>query len=244
MAMQSYVGYAGILSVLGKAIDDVAHKNIPQGAAFPLDEAITNVAHRGLQFISAAQNDPKFNYFQAGTKLVSDIVKENFQLGRVGLSWLVHLDPDILPSESYLKNLNVKTSQLRRFKQAEGMPYEAQSVATGNPYMDMELKHFKRSEDVGEALQDLPSLIDTAIKKANGNPDILKAEFKKIKENNYETMPSLENAPITFHNYVKFIQKTQGDKAASDLIADYIRKRAINQIKSSVVPSLGSFSQR
>src|SRR2546422_609293 len=57
LAMSSYVGYAGILSVGAKAVDDMAHKNIPQGAAFPLDEVISNPVYRLSQFASAMMND-------------------------------------------------------------------------------------------------------------------------------------------------------------------------------------------
>lgn len=238
MALSSYVGYGGIMSILGKAVGDLAFKNIPQAAAFPLDELIGSSAHRISQAASAFMNDPNADYFSVGTRLLTDLAKENFQLARIGLSWAAKPEDTPLQTEHYLKELNVKTQDLRRWKMTEGMPYDEQTVMENNPYLSSKMKQFKRTEDVGEAADSLTNLIDAAFKKADGNPDVLKAELHKLKANTYQTIPSPENTPLSFAHYFDFLNKTQGPEVARERLEDYFRHNAINQAKASMVPSL------
>lgn len=241
MGMSSYVGYAGILSTAAKAAGDLWFKNIPQAAAFPLDEVVSSLAYRPAQAISALLNDKSIqspeDYINVGTKLATDLVKENIQFGRILTSWAAR-SPELMPTENYYKELNKKTSDLRRFKMVEGLPYEAQTASTGNPYMDLDEKKFKHSQDVGEAAQMIPGLIEDAVNKANGNYDVLRAELHKLKANSYETIPSWESAPQTFAKYMEFIRRRDGDEAANNLIADYLTHRAINEYKAKLIPSI------
>jgi len=241
MGMSSYVGYMGILSTAAKAAGDLWFKNIPQAAAFPLDEVVSSLAYRPAQAISALLNDKSIqtpeDYINVGTKLATDLVKENVQFGRIITSWLAR-DKDLMPTENYYKELNKKTSDLRRFKMVEGLPYEAQTASTGNPYMDLPMKKFKHSQDVGEAAEMIPQLIENAVNKANGNYDVLRSELHKLKANVYETIPSWESAPQSFAKYMEFIRKRDGDEAANNLIADYLTHRAINEYKGSLIPTL------
>lgn len=241
-AMSSYTGFAGIYSVIGKAAEDLAHKNIPQGAAFPLDEVISNPVHRISQFVSAMMSDPDFDYIKGGIKLSTDIAKENIQLGRIGLSWLANVEgiPG-MEGEHYLKGLNAKTSELRRFKMVEGLPYEAQSTPNNNPYVDMGEKTFKRTNNLGEAASELPELIKEAFiksEKAGGSIDVLRSELGKLKFSPYETMPSPERMPQTFVRYLSFLSKQDGPEEASKRYMDYLQHNNLNKIKSKMVPSL------
>lgn len=239
MAMASYTGFGGILTVAGKAVEDLAHKNLPQGATFPLDEMISGPAQRLAQFTSALMNDKNFDYFQGGTKLVTDLIQEHFQLGRIATSWLSNVeDMPGLEMQRRQKLLNEKTSALRRYKMVEGLPYEGQTEVTSNPYMNNKLKEFKRTEDLGEATQLLPGLIDTAFQKAEGNPEVLKAELSKIKQNTYETMPSPERMPLSFIRYLSFVSKTKGNDYASNLYQDYMKHQMINKAKTAMVPAI------
>jgi len=239
IAFQAYTGFAGALSVTAKAIEDVMHKNIPQGAAFPLDEVISNPMHRIGQAVGALINDPAANFWSIAPKLVLDIGKENVQLARIATSWLANTGhPE---GEHYLKELNRKNQDLRRFEMVENMPYEWQTGAVGNPYMDMEMKKFKRTSNIREAAQELPVLIQTAFqeaKDAGNSPDVLKKQLLKLKENTYETMPSPDRVPQTFIRYLTFLNRTQGPEEASKRYTDYVTKNYINKAKSEMVPSL------
>lgn len=238
MAMQSYVGYAGILSTVAKAAFDVAHKNIPQGAAFPLDEVMSNSAHRITQFTSALLNDPNMDYFESSKKLVMDLTKENFQLGRLATAWATNFGFPGTEQNKIAKDLSAKTQDLRRWEMVEGKPFAEQTPSEDNPYIGGKTREFKRTSDMNEAAQALPDLIGAAIKKADGNIDVLKSEFKKIKQNNYQTMPNPDEYPRSFYSYLNFVTKTQGADKANSLVQDYMMKRAMNQAKSSMIPSL------
>lgn len=236
MAMSSYTGYAGILSVAAKAVQDVAFKNIPQGAAFPLYETISNPIHRASQFLSAMYNDPNFDYLQAGTKFALDMTRENFQLGRIMENWAADKTDILGENAHYEKNVNDALGDLRRFKMAEDMPYEDETPSEANPYTDRTLKEFKRTSNLGVAAKDLPSLISTAFKESNGNIEVLKSELAKIKQNNFETMPSPTNIPRTFLTYLNYLRNAQGEDVASERLTQYLTQEGINKVKSSMVP--------
>lgn len=235
-AMASYVGFAGALSVGAKAGLDLAYKNMPQGATFPMDEIFSNSAERVSQFVSAMINDPNFNYVTAGTRLLTDLTKENIQLGRLATAWIANAGG--LPTEAMNRELNKKTADVRRWKMSEGMPYEAQAANTANPYMYLDKKQFKKTQDVGEAAQMLPQLFQAAITKADGNPEILRNELKALKENQYETMPNPERMPLSFSRYITYLSKTQGPEVAAERLQDYLMHSAINKAKASMVPSI------
>jgi len=237
MAMGSYVGFAGILSVAGKAVEDMAHKNIPQGATFPLDEVISGPVTRISQFVSAMLNDEHFDYLQGGMKLATDIAKENIQTARIATSWLANTSL-ASEGEQYSKGLNKKTSELRKFKMVEGLPYESQTGIVGNPYVDMGEKKFKRTGDLGEAMKELPSLISEAFEKSKGNPEVLRSELQKLKGNSYQTFPSFENTPMAFMRYLTYLNKEMGPQKANEVLQDYIKKNTVNKVKSEMVPTL------
>src|SRR5947207_9732290 len=120
----------------------------------------------------------------------------------------------------------------------EGLPYEAQTASTGNPYMDLPLKQFKHTQDIGEAAGKVPELIENAVEKAQGNPDVLRSMLHKIKANVYETMPDPEREPYMFMKYYSFINNELGSESASELMADYFKKEDINSAKAAMIPSL------
>lgn len=239
MAMSSYTGLAGIYSVIGKSFADLAHKNIPQSATFPLDEVLGNSTGQIAQAISAYMNDSNFDFYNAGTKLVTNLVKENIQIGRIAISWAANYEGiSGLEQEHYNKVLNAKTSSLRRFQMTEGIPYDWQTPNTANMYEGLKTKAFKHTEDIGEAAEALPNLIEAAFNKASGDPEILRSELHKIKQNSYQTMPDPERMPLRFMKYATFLSKTQGEDVASQYMLDYFQHKAINEAKGSMVPSL------
>jgi hypothetical protein len=115
---------------------------------------------------------------------------------------------------------------------------DRKEIALGKPnlYEGMERRKFKRTEDVGEAMEMLPTLIEDAIKKAKGDPYKLKAEFRKIKTNSYQTMPDPKNQPMEFWSYVDYLTQTQGEEKAAARISKFYSQRYINKAKASLVP--------
>ncbi len=118
------------------------------------------------------------------------------------------------------------------------MNVDRKEIALGKPnlYEGMERRKFKRTEDIGEAMEMLPSLIEDAIKNSKGDPYKLKAEFRKIKTNNYNTLPDPKNQPIEFWSYVNYLTETQGEEKAAARISKFYSQRYINKAKASLVP--------
>lgn len=100
------------------------------------------------------------------------------------------------------------------------------------------LREFKRSQDLGESVKQLPSLIQDAIQNSNGDPEKLKANLIAIKQNNYQTMPNPETMPIAFMKYIEYLKRTQGDEEAQLRLLDYLKKNQIDRAKGSLVPSI------
>lgn len=238
MSMSSMAGYGGVLSLLGKTGFDVAYKNMPQAANFPLDEVFSSSLNTLTHVASAiAAADSPEEYLNIGGKAVVDLARENIQMGRLATTWVSKLSPDTMPELAQQRNVSAAKRDYRNYQIAEGQKVEAQNPSTANPYLDLQEKKFKRTGDMEEAVQELPQLIEHAFKEANGNPELLKKEFEKIKSNNYETLPNPDNMPMQFIRYMQYLRNTQGEEAAQERFMDYLKHNTINKAKSSLVPS-------
>lgn len=238
MQMASYTGFMGLGSTIGKMGFDAAYKNIPQGATFPLDEAVTNVGKTVHDAVSAWLQTPDTDaFFQIFPRAMIDITKENYQLARIATSWAA--DYGISgETEKYKRDVNVGTQDLRRYRMAEGLPYEQQTESSNNPYLNMPAKEFKRTLDVGEAARDLPPILSLYMQRARGNPDVLKEEFQGLKQNSYQTMPSPETMPLQYARYYNFLRETYGPEIAAQRMKEYMIHSSINRVKAGLVPTI------
>jgi hypothetical protein len=162
---------------------------------------------------------------------ISQFLEDSLQVYRLGLA---HLSSE--KKEDIEKNN--KYRDLRMFKNLNNMPVSDITTDRPNPFMDKDIKDYKKTEDFGKVADLLPKLIEKAFDNAAGDPERLELEFKKIKQNNYQTMPSPEHMPISFAKYLQYVADSQGADKATDLVMDYFRKNAINSIKSDLIPSL------
>jgi len=238
MQMASFTGMMGIGSSLGKMAFDTAYKNIPQSATFPLDEAVTNIGKTITEAVSAFQQNPTAdNFLKIFPQAMIDLAKENVQTARIADNWMSDKGVST-QTENYKYKLNTSEQDLRRFKMAEGMPYDQQTETSNNPYLNMEQKNFKRTTDIGEAAKEVPDLVALAQERAAGNPEILKNQLNTLKQNSYQTMPSPENMPLQYAKYYQYLVKTIGPEAAQQRVADYMRQNTINKMKESMIPSM------
>lgn len=245
MAMASFAGFAGILSNVAKYPFDFAYRNAPQGATFPLDEVVTNVAKTASGIADALATDPFFDITKVGPRALIDLVKENVQLGRVGINQAIDagliggkngIGGDIGQELAYKKRLSDKEGDLRRYKMVEGLPFEKQGGMNETPYLNLEQRGYKLDENVNTAIQRLPSLVQRIIETYHRQPEVMLSKLKALKANDYATMPSLDDTPLAFTRYVGFLNRTEGPEAARDRVMDYLRHKAINEAKSSLVP--------
>ena len=153
-------------------------------------------------------------------------------------------------SMRYINNNFVEPEETKRkekfrdlsvFEQMNGMKQPDDSTQS-NQFMNLDIKKFKKEDDISDAVEELPALISRALEKSTTDSGIdiekLRAELNKIKSNNYQTFPSPDQMPVRFLNYLNFLRRTQGDSAAEESLQNYFKQRAINQAKAQMVPSV------
>lgn len=238
MQMASFTGYAGIGTALGKDIFDLGYKNIPQGSTFPLDEAVTNLSKTAVHGVGAwIQNPTVKNFFDIMPQMMLDIVKDNYQTGRIALNWAS--EAGVAPQkEVHQFKTSKQTSNLRRWKMAEGVPYTEQMVGESNPYYNLQAARYKETQNIREAVPQIPALIARAREIAKGNPEVFRQQLQSIKQNSYQTMPSPESMPLSFARYYRYLIATQGQEAAQRVMQDYMRQNALNKAKSAMIPKI------
>lgn len=234
MASLSYAGFGGMLSQFAKVPFDAVHKNTPQGMVFPFDELIGDIGKTLTQATTAIANDPNLNWLELTKQLTGHFLTTNFQLGRVAYNQAIN-NGLVTGLQADKKILSDKMNQLRRFDMVEGLPVNEIDIA-GNPYLNLEQKRFKLEQNPQEAIKQLIPLIQNTIEKYQDKPDVLMSKLKALKTNQYETFPSLENMPISFLRYISYLTKLEGPEQAQNALADYMRHKVINEVKSSVVP--------
>jgi hypothetical protein len=125
----------------------------------------------------------------------------------------------------------------RKYQEATGKSSREELTASkGNPYQDMDAKKFKKTDDIKEAASLVPSLIQKAIKDSKGDPYKLKAEFRKLKSNNFQIMPSPETQPTEFYEYVNYLNKTIGPEKTALRVRKFFTQKAVNKAKNTMVP--------
>jgi hypothetical protein len=235
-AMANFSGYAGVLSMVPKWMMDKAFKNKSQAAVFPLDEEVSGMMKVLNNVVQTIETEGfNANYVHVGTQAMLDLIKNNVQLGRVVYNHAVeHGAFGELENEKF--QTTKKLQQLRAFKQVSGLPFEEQGANEENPYLNLEQKRFKRTQDIGEAVHALPELVSNIISRYSSNPDVMMAKFRSLKSNAYDTMPSVENEPLQFFRYLRFLNAKEGNDAATSYYLDYMHHKAVNEAKSGMVP--------
>jgi len=223
-----------LLSQVAKYPFDSVYKNDYQGATFPMDEVASDLASTLHDVSSAIANDPNVNWVDLAQAVSMHVLSTNFQLGRIAINQGINGGIITgMPAEK--KELQDKMQQLRRFDMTEGLPY--QDIDAGsNPYLNLEQKQFKSTQDIGKAMKQLPELINNIIETYKGSPDVMMAKLKALKENQYETFPSMEQMPLSAFKYLGYLQRLEGPQQAQEELMSYMKHKAVNKAKSSAVP--------
>ena len=185
LAMSSYAGLGGVLSLAARSLFDLKYKNPAQGAVFPLDEVLSGTASTITNAASALMNshDPH-ETMQIGIHAAADLFKNNVQAARIAMSWLDQSGA-LGTERERQKKLQGEEADLRRWKQVEGMPTTPNTFGEDNPYLNMNRKVWQRNPNIQEAAQDLPNQISQALDESNGNMDVFKSKLEALKSSNY-----------------------------------------------------------
>jgi len=235
MAAASYAGFGGMLSTIGRYPFDMAFKNSPQGATFPLDTMVSDIASTVNNVGQTIANDPNIDWLNLASHVGGHLLGGSFQLGRIAMNHAIDSGA-ITGTIAEKKALSDKLGQLRRFDEVEGLPYQEMDASTSNPYMNLEQKDFKSAQDIGKAMQMLPGLVSNIVQKYGSTPDVMLSKLKALKENSYATFPDLQTMPLSFMKYIGYLNREEGPEAAQSELQDYMKHKIVNEAKASVVP--------
>jgi hypothetical protein len=217
--------YAGVVGDGLKFVSDVSvYGKTPRNiVSFPTASSLVDTQERMTDAMEALRNHD--NPWEVGKQLVLDVVTHNIQGLRMVANRTINTDK--------LDRAD-KFRDLRTYEMMEGKPAAPESKV--NPYLDIESKQFKRTEDIQEAASMMDRLIKSAITKSGGDVQELMKQFEKIKKNNYRTMPSPKEDVVEFAKYYNYLASTQGEQAAQEILTDYFKQNTVNKIKASMIP--------
>lgn len=220
--------FAGIVSDGVKTLSDViisgrTPRNI---TSFPTATLAADLQEKLADYSEALQqhSDP----WEATKLFALDIFGHNIQALRLLANHTINAD-DVERSDRF--------RDLRVYRELEGAP--AGEPSKSNKYLDSTVKKYKETGDVQEAADKLPDILDKFQTLVQEQPEKAIRYLRGVKSNSYQTMPVPSGDTMQeFANYYSYIAKLRGDKAASDLLSDYIRQGSINRVKSEMVPSI------
>jgi len=221
----SMSGYAGVLADVVKIGADTAYKNRVNTYNNPLIEGLTTATEDIGQLAEAiAKND-----VASVASIIGTFLEDFSQTYRIA-------NAQLNPEKQKANERSDKYRDLKLFNMGQGNDLADSGDTRPNPFLSPETKQFKQTSDVEEAKRLGKELIAKAVKKANGDPEVLMAELSKLKHNSYQTMPSPDTLPAKFVKYYNWLVKTQGQSKADEVKADYIRQNALNRAKSEMIP--------
>ena len=229
----SYSGITGLLGDITKASFDVAFKNSPQGFNYPLVEIIGDGSVKLAQAADAiAEGETPINVVP---KLLEDLFLKNIQIGRV-----IHnqIAGRTIKKEDF-ENTESRRN-LRSYKMAEGLPYQAQGIQSDmeNPYIGLESKEFKKRniKELPKAIEEGQKLIKDAFKKSKGNIEEFKKKASGFKKMPVTTLPSPENDPVGFSKFINYNNRVRGKEDTRNRLKDYFSQKTANKIKANFIP--------
>jgi hypothetical protein len=227
------LSYSGVLGLLGEALKsagDVSFKNKPQGLNYPLVEVLSDASDNlfdAIQAITQEGEDP----LKVLPEFFKNLFSDNIQVAKI-------LNNQVFTSkeEGSRKEAN---RDLRVFKQISGLPVAPQTVTQGdNKYLELESKYFNKETDLTKLGPEAVRLINKAVVKAKGNPDILKGELRKLKGGSTTGFPSPDENPTMFNEYRNYLNELVGPEETSRRVNAYGQERAIGKARRKLIPSI------
>jgi len=235
ISLMQMASFAGIISDGAKVASNMRQgksTKYSNPASMPLYTLVTDTVANNFSQFGKAINEGADPY-EATAQLVASLATQSIQTLR-------YIDAHAInPDEAKRKE---KFRDYAVWQDLTGRK-EPGDIVPSNPYLNKDIKKFKRSDDVGEAAKMIPDLISQAVKKSRdskGNLDVarLDKELRGLKANSFQVFPALERDPKGFSEYYEFLRETQGVDEAKSRLTEFLRQREVNKIKSELVPSL------
>jgi hypothetical protein len=224
-----YCGYAGALTEIAKQIMDTGMGSNPQGFKFPLVEALAN----GFDRVSDASvaMDRGENPAEVMLKLPLQLAQDQLQTARIFLAWT---------SEEQQRTIEEQNKQrdLRVFRRANDIPVTPLQKGMSNPFLSKDERAFKQSENPAEAAAMVPGLLQRAMDRSGGNPELLRQNVNSLRQPLDMPYPSQRSTPQQFSNYMQWLGETQGGDAVQKALADIAMRQQLQQVRAGMVPRL------
>ena len=217
--------FGGIIGEMMKTATEAYSGNPVRGLSFPLADFVSdNLGQNLTDYFSAIQAGE--DKTEASLGLVERMMTQSIQTLRLASYWTWNKD-EIERKNSY--------RDYRLWQEMTGRRDPQGEISRPNELIGGAAKDFKRAKTLDEAGTLLPKAIDSILTKAGKNPlEVIKG-FENLKRNSYQTFPT---EPVEAVAYYEYLKKSQGEKAASEALVDFLRQREVNKVKSSMVPSL------
>ena len=239
MGLASMSGQAGVVSELLKTGQDFTNRNNAQGFEFQLYEFgvdfLTKVRHMTE---ALDEGEPLVSVLPA---FITEMATGNIQNIR-----LLTARMDMISNSEFAKRAQDKLrrgeqrKQLKIFENLTDAPQRGFQMVRANPFLNKDLREFKRTADMPKAvglLRDkiLPRVLD----ETRGQPiERLRKRLAGIRASDRVSVPNPDMEPVKFRNYMEFLSNTQGPDVATGLVQKLQQTRAMNKAKNQMIPKL------
>ena len=239
MGLASMSGQAGVVSELLKTGQDFTNRNNAQGFEFQLYEFgvdfLTKVRHMTE---ALDEGEPLVSVLPA---FITEMATGNIQNIR-----LLTARMDMISNSEFAKKAQDKLrrgeqrKQLKIFENLTDAPQRGFQMVRANPFLNKDLREFKRTADMPKAvglLRDkiLPRVLD----ETRGQPiERLRKRLAGIRASDRVSVPNPDMEPVKFRNYMEFLSNTQGPDVATGLVQKLQQTRAMNKAKNQMIPKL------
>jgi hypothetical protein len=236
IAVMQLGSYGGIVSDMMKSAADVSTGHLPTGGpvGFPMIDFVSETLAKGTaDYVSA---------LRAGeSKLDATLAFSIWTLIRSVQTVRLIANNTSMPGLTQLASADVQERKklfrdIRIFRELEGETVSA-DIPSPNPFIDRDVKEFKRTADLGKAVDLAPSLIKKTIDKHIDDPETLIKKFQGLKQIPTAYFPSPEDSPVKFIKFLEFLQRRDGEEVAGKRLVQFLQEREINRAKRALVPS-------
>lgn len=223
MQLGSFAGIVGdSLKLAGDAYKGQPTQRSPIN--YPLYTFVSDTIGNNVVDAVAALKDGA-NVTDVGPQLVQKILEEWIQNVRLAGNHIWNAE-EVERSQKF--------RDVRTFKRMEGET--SNKFQEYNPFIKREEKEFKRTSDVNEIADLVPTVISNALDRAKGDPEKMIKNLRGLRINSYQVMPDPEDNPLMASRFIQHIRATQGDAAVQALVQDYYRQKTLNQVKADLIP--------
>jgi hypothetical protein len=228
-------GTFGIAGEISSQALDAANGRLPQGFRYPVAEFVMDGTQRAMSAGKAiAEGEPVVDVLAA---FAGDFARGHIQMLQFTDGLLAMTGVDTVGSKTRVEDMEARRDY-RVFNRLQGYP-SALSPQRFSPYESLTERRFDRATPE-ESIAMAPQLIDRALTRSGGEPELLAGELRKLRASRIPGMPSHASSPIKFAKYLDWTRQLEGDAAANERASQYFDQWSQRQMRNSLIPPIGS----